>query len=270
MGGESIGMVRYYFKIYRLMIKQDFKNKLQFRVDFLISIFAVILSNILGIVSFWLICRNVESIKDWSYHELIFMYGFSLVAMSPANVMFCNAYNLNTYVQNGEFVKYLFKPVDILFYYFGETIDIKSLFQFVVGNICMFYAWNEMNMKTSIIEILEICILMSGAVLIGVAIMLISSSTAFITVYGSSFLNCILKFTEYTKYPISIFNGVMKFILSFLVPIAFLAYYPCTLILGKNNSIPLLLLTPLMGIFAFALSYRLWICGAKNYNGTGN
>ena len=75
---------------------------------------------------------------------------------------------------------------------------------------------------------------------------------------------------DYAKYPITIFSTVFKFIFTFVVPIAFIAYYPSLVIL-RPDEIPLLSwLSPLVGIVFFYLSYRFWMYGAMKYSGTGS
>ena len=72
------------------------------------------------------------------------------------------------------------------------------------------------------------------------------------------------------KYPITIFDPVFRFIFTFVLPIAFIAYYPSLVIL-RPDRIPLLTyLSPAVGILLFYLSYKFWMLGALKYDGTGS
>jgi len=78
------------------------------------------------------------------------------------------------------------------------------------------------------------------------------------------------KFKDYAKYPITIFNTVFRFVFTFIIPIAFIAYYPSLFFLRPDN-IPLLAwLSPLLGLLFFYISYKIWMKGAISYNGTGS
>ena len=73
----------FYFKIYFKILAQDIKSKMSYRVDFIISTIGMIFTNIAGFVSFWIMFRNFPSINGWTYYEMLFLYGFSLVALTP-------------------------------------------------------------------------------------------------------------------------------------------------------------------------------------------
>jgi ABC-2 type transport system permease protein len=79
----------------------------------------------------------------------------------------------------------------------------------------------------------------------------------------------IFRFKDYAKYPVSIFNPILQFIFTFIIPIAFIAYYPSLFFL-RPHDIPLLsYFYPVFGIIFFYISYKIWMKGALSYNGTG-
>ena len=77
-----------------------------------------------------------------------------------------------------------------------------------------------------------------------------------------------------TNYPITIFPKAIQFILTFLLPFAFLNFYPASALLGKAipQGYPAILpfLSPLVGALVFALSVLLWNWGLKHYKSTGS
>ena len=78
------------------------------------------------------------------------------------------------------------------------------------------------------------------------------------------------RFKDFAKYPSNIFNGVFKFIFTFIIPIAFVAYYP-SLVFVTPDHIPLLTwLSPLIGVGFFYLSYKFWMLGVRKYDFTGS
>ena len=83
-------------------------------------------------------------------------------------------------------------------------------------------------------------------------------------------LDLVTRFKDYAKYPITIFSPVFRFIFTFVMPIAFIAYYPSIVIL-RPDEIPLLSwLSPLIGVIFFWASYKFWMHGALKYSGTGS
>ena len=137
--------IGYYIKIYLMIVSQYLKERLQFRADFAFSILGMILINIAGMASFWVIFNNINALAGWSYEEMMFLYGFSLVAMSPQQLFLDNAWRLSHMVVTGDFIRYCFRPVNILFYYMSEVIDVKGFSQLGLGSIILIWSWNRIG-----------------------------------------------------------------------------------------------------------------------------
>jgi ABC-2 type transport system permease protein len=121
-----------------------------------------------------------------------------------------------------------------------------------------------------VVTILELILLLLTASLFMIAIMNVAAATCFWILHSGYVMIVMFRFKDYAKYPVSIFDGIFKVVFTFVIPIAFIAYYPGLVIL-RPASIPLLSkLSPVIGIFFFWLSYRFWMLGARKYEGTGS
>ena len=75
--------LRYYAHIYKMILFQDLKSKMSYRADFIISTIGMLFMNIAGFVAFWILFQNFPDIRGWNYYEMLFLFGFSMLAMSP-------------------------------------------------------------------------------------------------------------------------------------------------------------------------------------------
>lgn len=257
-----------YIKIYFMMISQDFKSKMAYRGDFIISSFAMIMINFTGLLSFWLIFKSIAVIDDFKFEELIFIYGFSVLATTPMQIFFDNIWQLWIYCENGDFIKYCFKPLNLFFYYIAETFDPKGLGQFVFGLITLVYAWIKLGIEFNFVNITMTLLLLFGSSLIVIGIMVMACSFAFITIHGITVLTFFARFRDYARYPMTVFNKAFKFIFTFVLPVGFMAYYPSLFFL-RQADYKISLITPIVGIVFFYLSYKLWMRLALKYAGTG-
>ena len=234
--------LKFYLKLYRKILIQDLKSKMSYRADFIISNLGMIISNIVGFVTFYILFSNFPSINGWTMYEMLFMYGFSLIALTPLQCFFDNNWNLRMMVKSGDFIKYCFRPVNIFFYFVSEVFDVKGIGQFCFGLGTLIYAWNHLAIPVTFITVAQTVL----------------------------FLLAMFRFKDYAKYPASIFNTVFRFIFTFVIPIAFIAFYP-SLVLLRSDNVPLLSwLSPLIGLIFFFLSCKFWIYGARKYDGTGS
>ncbi len=260
----------FYLDIYRKILIQDLKSKMSYRADFVISNVGMIVSNLVGFVTFYILFRNFPSINGWTMYEMLFLYGFSLVALTPVQCFFDNNWNLRYLVKSGDFIKYCFRPINIFFYFISEVFDVKGLGQLIFGTGTLIFAWSHLAIPVTFATVLQTILFLFAASLFMISIMNFAAATCF-WIQNSGYVMVIMfRFKDFAKYPASIFNTFFRIIFTFVIPIAFIAYYPSLVVL-RPDSVPLLSwLSPLIGLLFFYLSYKFWMLGAKRYDGTGS
>lgn len=260
----------FYIKIYFKIITQDFKSKMSYRADFIISTIGMIFTIISEFAAFYILFKNFPCIKGWSYYQILFMYGFSLIALTPLQCLFDNNWNLRSYVYSGDFIKYCFRPINLFFYYQSEVFDIKGIGQFAFGIGTVIYTWNKLHLEFSFLILLKMLFFLIVSSLFMISIMNLAAATCFWIVNSGHVMVLALKFKDYAKYPITIFNTLFKVIFTFIIPISFICYYPSLVILSPDSVPVLSWLSPVIGVLFFYLSYKVWMLGATKYNGTGS
>ena len=262
--------LRFYTRLYFKILAQDIKSKMSYRADFIISTIGMIATNVSGFISFWILFRNFPSINGWGYYEMLFLYGFSLISLTPVQCLFDNNWSLRQQVYSGDFIKYCFRPINLFFYYESEVFDIKGLGQFAFGIVTVVISWNKIGLAFTPLVLLKMIVFLITASLIMIALQNAAAATCFWIHNSFYVLDLAFRFKDYAKYPITIFSPVFKFIFTFLIPIAFIASYPSLVVL-RPDAVPVLSwLSPVIGVLFFYISYRIWMYGAMKYNGTGS
>ena len=260
----------FYINIYFKIIAQDIKSKMSYRSDFIISTVGMVATNISGFIAFLIMFGKFPSINGCGYYEILFLYGFSLISITPTQCLLDNNWSLRRYVYDGDFVKYCFRPINLWFYYVSEVFDVKGLGQLVFGFVTLIYAWIKLSLPVTFLLIIETIIALITASLFMMALQNAAAASCFWIQNSFWLLDISLKMKDYAKYPVTIFNDVFKFIFTFILPVAFMAYYPSLAIL-RPDDVPLLTwLSPVIGILAFYASYKLWMKGASKYDGSGS
>ena len=258
--------MKYYAKLYRKILIQDLKSKMSYRADFIISTFGMIMTNLAGFVTFMILFYNFPAINGWDYNHMLFLYGFSLVALTPVQCFFDNNWNLRFMVQSGDFIKYCFRPVNVFFYFISEVFDVKGLGQLAFGTGTIVYAWSKIGLAVNAVVILKLIVYLLTASLFMIALMNFAAATCF-WLKGSGYVMVIMfRFKDFAKYPSSIFSGIFRVIFTFIIPIAFIAYYPSLVILESGNVPVLSWISPVFGVLFFYLSYRFWMLGVRRYD----
>lgn len=252
-----------------MIIAQDLKSKMSYRADFFISCIGMLFVNISGYLSVWIIFQNFSSIDGWDYYEMLFLYAFFLIAITPGQCLLDNNWNLKEHIYSGEFIKYCVKPINIFFYYNSELCDVKGIVQGIIGVILLCYSWVKLAIPITILSLLKAIIGLLGASLCMMGILNFSAATSFYIMKSSIIMRLAFQFKDYAKYPITIFNGIIRFIFTFIFPVAFISYYPSLFIINPESASFLSYVSPIFGGGFFYLSYKFWMNGAKTYSGTG-
>ena len=75
-----------------------------------------------------------------------------------------------------------------------------------------------------------------------------------------------------TNYPLALYPKVLRIFLTFVLPWAFINYYPTLFITGKNGTVyetVLGMIAPLVGVLWFLLAMVVFRLGLKRYTGAG-
>ena len=100
------------------------------------------------------------------------------------------------------------------------------------------------------------------------SIRLICMSVSFWTLTSFPVAIAVDNVSDFAKYPTSIYNKGVKFILDYIIPFAVLAYFP-TLVLLKGD-VKVLFVSVAITVVLFLLSMIVWRIGIKNYKSSGH
>ena len=82
MGDKGMKKIRYYLRIYFRVASQYLKERMQYRADFFCDVIGMIVTNLFGIATFWVVFHNITEVGGFGFDEMLFMYGFALMAMN--------------------------------------------------------------------------------------------------------------------------------------------------------------------------------------------
>jgi len=262
--------LRHYLRIYFLIEAQYIKAKMQYRDDFFISSIGMFFSSLTTIAIFWVLLDSIPNLAGWGFDQLVFIYAFYLLAISPMQILFDHFWQLRFHVIEGTFLKYYFRPLNMMFYYVSEMFDIKGVVQFLLGIALFIYASNTLGVVWSLPRLIFLLLSLFSAALVTISIMVIAASSAFWIYNSYPVMDLAWRLREYSPYPMTIFDGFFKILLTYIVPIGFIAFYPSQFFLQPESVSLLMVLSPLVGLGFFALAYWVWTKGVNSYTGTGS
>ena len=259
-----------YIKLYMKMSSMYIKTRMTYRSDFIISSFGTLIMNISEILAIFILLRSINTFKGWSYYEMVFMYSFSLLTLSPAAIFFDNFWNLKTYVKEGTFIKHYFRPMDIMFGFTSEVVEIKGVTQCIFGLGLLIWSIIKMNYAFTVFKIITMIVVIIFSSLIMISFLVLSASTSFWIMNSDSVMTLATKFKEYAKYPMTIYGKLLRGVFTYIIPVGFISFYPSDYFLHPDSFDKMIVLLPVVSSILFFISYKVFSAGAAHYSGTGS
>jgi len=266
-------MISRSIKIYFFYFTQFLMSRMAYKGDFFASVgasFLVAVSGVLFIV-FLIDGKNVPALKGWTREEVLFIYGYSMIPMAFFSTLAPNLYDFsNRYIIEGQFDRVLLRPLNSLCQVIFESFNLEAIGSLLVGLSLLWYATNSLQIEYGFLDFVWLLLSsFSGAIiLLGVFIFLSSLSFHFEDRMGVAppFYNLI----AFGRYPLPIFNRVIQIILSWVVPFAFVAFYPATHFLNRDAFATLCYLSPVMACLTLTIAGTAWKFGVSRYASTGS
>jgi len=258
---------------------QEIKMALLEIIEYPANIMGWMISNpiqfILGFATLKFVVSSFGTINGWNYAQLAFLYGLSVISHALSMIFFVQGWFMGYYVMEGEFDRYLTRPLGVMYQFFFTNINIFGVTDLIPG-ICVFiYGCVKSDFVASPVNILMIIIMLAGATLIRGGIYLILGSTSFHTRSANDFGMYTQEiFDKTTMYPISMYPESLQFILTYLIPIGWVSFYPVSGLLGIESDnfygIMAPIVTLIVGIVVMLLAGAYFNYGLKKYESAGN
>ncbi|MFO7653258.1 MAG: ABC-2 family transporter protein [Candidatus Krumholzibacteriia bacterium] len=258
-------------EIFAAYFAQFLKTRLAYRVDFLIDLGANLFGIGVQLAVLTAIFSKVQALQGWSFDEVLFIYGFSLLPLGLFNVVSVNLYRFSErYIADGNFDRVLLRPVNALAQVMFESFNVSGLNEILLGVGLTVYAGTRLELTPGVVDVLALLVMVPTATLIYVGVFLALTSVSFWAEDRMGLSPPVYNVIRFSRYPLTIFSTPVRLLLTFVLPFAWVAFYPSTWFLGTPEFREIALLTPVVGIVVFSGAYALWRRGMRRYASTGS
>lgn len=250
---------------------QFLKARMAYRADFFADIAATALRTATSLLFVFVLFVPIDSLAGWKRDEILFVYGLSMVPYGMFATVSWNLYEFgDKYVIQGNFDRVLLRPLNSFLQVVFESFRVQTLTESVIGLVVVFTAAATLDLSWSALDLVWLLIAcVSGAVLF-VAVFGIVASLSFHFEDRIGIAPPIFNLINAGRYPVEIFNPVLRFMLRWVVPFSFVAFYPSTRLLGHDEFRTLCLLSPVIALVFVGLLFVAWTLGVRRYSSTGS
>ena len=263
-------ILRLSFSYFRYGIKASF----QYKMNALLLTIAVFVREMSEVIAIYLTLSRFTTVHGWDLPQLLFMYSFVFVTYSIM-ISFCTGLrDFSQMVNSGSFDRLLLLPRGALFQVMTTNVDwLAALGQGSVGVLLLIYSSHAAGIVWNAVDIIYYVIAIINGVLFQAGLFLFIASLNFYFVKTQSVQELVYyDIKKIATYPITIYPHIIKILLVYIVPFAFVNYYPALYFFPEksSNSDVHIIMTTFIGVVYYLLSYLFWRFSLLKYNSTGN
>lgn len=272
-----MNQIKRYLRLYKVLASQFLKTIMQSKADFFMGLIGFFLTQIAGIVFLGLVFQQIPDLKGWTLEQLLFIYGFAQLPRGIDHLFTDNIWMVAwRYVVTGNFDRYLIRPMNLFFQVISEKLQPDAIGELLIGSILVARAFAKGVLVVDAVHIaLFIASVIAGA-LIYTAIKLFFASFAFWMKKSGPVLQVAYEMAEFAKYPTEIYVKPIRFVITWVIPFAFVAYLPASYFLGVNSFLgtgspaAVIGIEWVIAIVFCMIAYALFDKGTRIYEGAGN
>lgn len=268
---EKLKSLRRMAKIHRIFIAQDFKRMMEYKIDFLTGAVSFLINQAINIAFLWIIFSQIPALDGWSFEQIVFIYGFSLIPKALDHLLFDSLWDVAYFtVRRGDFDKYLTRPINPLFHVLVEKFQPDAFGELLVGVLLLCSVIGGINIEWSFLNILLFILVIPFATFIYTGIKTITAAIALWIKRSGNVMHMCYMCNDFAKYPTTIYNEVIRGVITFILPFAFTAFYPASYFLTGENPLFCIGGTVLVSVVLFTVAVLVWNRGLLAYESAGS
>lgn len=257
-------------RLYLKYFSMHLRSAMQYKVSFILTAIGQGLTTFFSFLSMYFLFDRFGSIKGYTFNEVLLCFSTIFMSFALAECFGRGFDAFRGIIANGMFDRIMVRPRNEILQVIGTRIEISRIGRLAQAFAIFIYGIATCNVSWTLPKAITLILMISGGVCLFFSLFMIYASICFFTLDGLEFMNI---FTdggrELAQYPIDIYSRwVLKFF-TFVIPLAFVNYYPFLYIIGRINNL-LYMLSPLVSVLFIIPGWMFWRFGVRHYKSTGS
>ena len=248
------------------MLKTSVEAQAQYRVDFIVQLLLSVFWSVWHVAPLWIVFELRSSIAGWTRPEaMLVMSAFLMLKALLEGLIMPNVGVFVEAIRSGSFDFVLLKPVDAQLMVSFQKVLPARLVNFLAGVGLGIWSIAALEPGPTLGQLgAGFSMLIAGTLAIyALWLAVICSAFWWVKVDNLSFL--FTSVFDAARWPISIFRGWVRFVLTFVLPVALMTSYPALAILGKLTCSDGLIAWLLAAVLLI-VSRFIWIRAVAHYS----
>lgn len=257
-------------KLYLKYFSMQLKSILEYRKAFLISAIAQILTSVTAFISIFFLFDKFGSIEGYTFDNVLICFSISFVGYSIAECFFRAFDHFDRMISNGKFDRILIRPRNLILQILGEEIEFIKFGRAITALVIFIIVLSKHSELLRADKFITLLLMIIGTTIIYASLFVLKAGISFFTTQSLEIMNI---FTDgardLAQYPLNIYQKWVKTFFTYILPLAWVNYYPLLYVIEKtDNKINIIL--PVVSILFIIPCYIVWQIGLRKYKSTGS
>jgi ABC-2 type transport system permease protein len=260
--------------LWRRLVGAQVRSQFQYRASFTFDLAGNFLLSFVDFLAVLVIFHNVPQLGTWNVHEVAFLYAFSSISFALTDLLIGHLDQFPQKIRDGNFDVLLVRPRGTLFQVIGSDFQLRRLGKAVQGAIVLAWVIGSLDVHWDAGRVAMLVVMVPAAIVIFSSVWVVGGCLAFWTTDGGEFSNAFTYGGNFmTQYPIDILGVWLRRFLAYIVPLAFVCYFPALYILDKPDPLGLPqvveFLSPVVALMAAWVAGLTWQFAVRHYRSAG-
>lgn len=247
-----------YMRLYIMFLKNNIERDLQFRFNFFVHMFTVVVGYFGNVLFYYFLYNHVERIAGWGRYDIyILLATIWIVDSIFGGVFFLNLIKVPMKVKKYELDYDLLKPVNTIFMLSLRNFNLGLFAGVFFGGALLVFSMMKMSLAINLFSIIiYILLIISGVmILYSVLFVMVTFSIKFVRING--LIQMFWTLADLGKNPHSIYPATIKRILISLMPFLIIYNFPTIAILDNHYTFGMNLFTIVLGSIVISVIFLL-------------
>ena len=262
-------------RVYGRVVVARLRSQLAYPTSFGLSVAGQALGQAIELIVIGVLFTQVRALGGFTAGEVLLIFGLASCGFGLADLCVGQVEKLSAYIRTGEFDVLLLRPLGTLPQLLSADVAFKPIGRLGLGMAVYVIALARLDLPWTPVRAAAAGL----APLVGGVIMsaqfVAANAVAFWVVDARELANTVTYGSGFTiSYPITVYGPWLRRFMCYVVPGAFVAYFPALALLDRPDPLGLptwlRYASPLVAALAVAAAAVVWRRGVRHYQGTGS
>ncbi|TWD74755.1 ABC-2 type transport system permease protein [Kribbella amoyensis] len=260
---------------YWMLVLMWIRSALAYPTSFVLMMLSTMLMTVMDFVAILLMFSHIDVFGGFTLAQMGLLYATASMTLGFADLATGSVEQVGQRIRTGTLDVYLIRPVPTFLQTAADQFALRRLGRPLQALIVLGFALGHLDLDWTVAKGIMLVVSVVAGSVIFAAIFVLGAAFQFIAIDSAELAN---SFTyggqTLTQYPLAVFGKEIVRAVTFVVPLAFVNYYPVLFVLGKPAPLGLPswigLLSPLVAVVMVALAALAWRAGLRRYRSTGS